>query len=207
MILDRLLAATGLLVTSPILAICAVAIVIENGFPVLFSQSRIGRSGHPFLCRKLRSMRMAPVTSAVTAAGDPRITRVGKWLRSYKLDELPQLWNVLVGEMNLIGPRPEVPGFVDLHDPLWQQILLVPPGITDLATLMFRDEEKVLAASSAPEAHYRSVVLPEKLQLNLLYLKQRSLQSDLKLLFLTIRYSFWPVGFTAERIRRSLINN
>ena len=206
MILDRILAVAGLIVTSPILAICAVAILFEDGAPVIFSQSRIGRGGHPFNLRKLRSMRMVPVTSSITAAGDPRITRIGKWLRRYKLDELPQLWNVAVGEMNLIGPRPEVSRFVDMEDPRWRQVLSVLPGITDLATLMYRNEEELLASSPTPEAYYRSVVLPEKLHLNVLYLKHRSLGSDLKLLFLTIRYAFWPVGFKPENIRHSFLS-
>jgi lipopolysaccharide/colanic/teichoic acid biosynthesis glycosyltransferase len=206
MILDRLLAAIALVAASPVLAICALAIVLDDRGPVLFSQSRVGKNGRPFRLRKLRSMRTVPVTTEVTAAGDPRITRVGSLLRRYKLDELPQLWNVLMGEMALIGPRPEVPRFVNLKDPVWQQVLAVLPGITDLATLLFRDEEQMLSASSSPQAYYESVVLPEKLQLNLSYIKQRSLRSDVKLLYLTVRYSFWPFGFKAENIRQSFLN-
>ncbi len=203
-VLEKTLAITGLVVASPLLLFSAIAIAIEDGFPVLFRQVRIGKGGRQFDLWKLRSMRTGPVTAAVTAANDPRVTRVGRILRHYKLDELLQLWNVVRGEMSLIGPRPEVPRFVDPNDPLWQRILSVRPGITDLATLVFRNEEELLSTAACPEVYYRTVVLPEKLQLNLSYLEHRSPIRDAKLLWLTVRYSFWPSGFQPELIRQSL---
>src|SRR4051794_22114372 len=109
MIVDRLLGGAGLVFISPVLVACGLAVALEDGLPMFYSQPRIGKNGRPFLLRKLRSMRVTPIRSSITAAGDPRITRVGRCLRKYKFDELPQLWNVVRGDMNLIGPRPEVP--------------------------------------------------------------------------------------------------
>jgi lipopolysaccharide/colanic/teichoic acid biosynthesis glycosyltransferase len=140
----------------------------------------------------------------ITVSSDQRITPQGAWLRRFKIDELPQLLNVLLGDMSLIGPRPEVPEFVDHGDSLWREVLGVRPGITDLASLTFRDEEAILDAATNPAVHYRSVILPEKLRLNLRYQRSRSLSRDLKLLWMTGRYSFFPRGFSRERILRAL---
>jgi len=142
---------------------------------------------------------------AITAGGDKRITAIGKVLRRYKLDELPQLWNVVRGDMSLIGPRPEVPEFVNLERPEWRGILSVRPGIADLATLVYRNEEEILARASEPERFYREVVLPEKMALSLHCIRARSIRFDLKLLALTLRYSFMPHGFDAARIRRAFL--
>ena len=124
---------------------------------------------------------------AVTAAGDARITKVGAVLRHWKLDELPQLLNVLAGHMSLVGPRPEVPEYVDFQAPIWAAVLSARPGITDLATLLYRNEERLLSAAPDPETFYRNNVLPTKLQLSLRYLRQKSFKYDLKLLLLTLR--------------------
>ena len=150
-------------------------------------------------------MRMNNDGTAITSGGDRRITPVGKVLRRYKLDEFPQLWNVVRGDMSFIGPRPEVPCFVDSGDPVWQAVHSVRPGITDLATLVYRDEEKLLAGFADPERGYREAVLPAKLALNLQYLERRSAARDLKLLALTIRYSFVPGGFDPERVRQAIL--
>jgi lipopolysaccharide/colanic/teichoic acid biosynthesis glycosyltransferase len=203
-VVERLLAAVGLALASPLLIFAGAAIVFEDGFPVLFRQTRVGMGGRTFDLWKLRSMRSSPEAALITAANDTRVTKVGRMLRRYKLDELPQLWNIVRGEMSLIGPRPEVPRFVDFHDPQWQRILSVRPGITDVVTLLYRDEEHLLSAASNPEVYYRTVVLPEKMHLNIQYLKHRSLVRDAKLLVLTARYSFIPAGFSSETIRRSL---
>jgi lipopolysaccharide/colanic/teichoic acid biosynthesis glycosyltransferase len=152
---------------------------------------------------KFRTMRCDALGAAITAGGDQRITAAGAWLRRFKIDELPQLANVLLGDMSLIGSRPEVPEFVDHNDDLWREILCVRPGITDLASLTFRDEEAILGAANSA-VHYRSVILPETLRLNLQYQRSRSLSRDLKLLWMTGRYSFFPRGFSRERILRAL---
>lgn len=200
---DRTAAGLGLLAFSPVMVCAAAAIVIEDGFPILYRQKRVGLNGKPFWCLKLRSMRTANAGSKITASADPRVTRVGRLLRAYKLDELPQLFNVLRGEMSLIGPRPEVPVFVDLEDPLWRSVLSVRPGLSDLASLVYRQEERVLAGVSDPESFYRSHLLPRKLRLSSFYIQQRSILLDLKLLYLTARYSFFPFRFEPARVLRS----
>ncbi len=200
---ERILSLVGLVVALPAVAGLAAAILLEDGSPVLFGQMRIGRNGRPFRLWKLRSMRQDPAGARITAGADPRITRVGRLIRKYKLDELPQLWNVAAGEMSLIGPRPELPAFVDLADPVWREVLSVRPGISDLATLVYRNEEELLRGADDPEKHYRTVILPEKLSLNVSYLRRRTVWSDLRLVLMTIRYSFLPSGFRAESIRQA----
>jgi lipopolysaccharide/colanic/teichoic acid biosynthesis glycosyltransferase len=148
-------------------------------------------------------MRTGAPSSAITAAGDRRVTRAGAWLRRFKLDELPQLFNVLRGDMSLVGPRPEVPEYVNAESPMWRAVLQVRPGITDLATLVYRNEEALLGASDNAEVFYRESVLPAKLLLNLEYLCRRSFRHDVKLIWLTIRYSLSPERFDADRIRKA----
>jgi lipopolysaccharide/colanic/teichoic acid biosynthesis glycosyltransferase len=139
----------------------------------------------------------------ITAAGDDRITSAGVRLRKYKLDELPQLWNVLKGDMSLVGPRPEVPEYVQLEAAEWQVVLQVRPGITDLATLLYRDEELMLRASGNPDKFYREKALPAKLLLNVFYLVSRSFWRDLKLIVLTIRSSLFAANLDAELLKRT----
>jgi lipopolysaccharide/colanic/teichoic acid biosynthesis glycosyltransferase len=200
-VFERTVAALGLLILSPLLLFIGFLIAYEDGFPVLFRQTRVGRGGRGFSLVKFRSMRMRCVGARITAANDPRLTRFGAFLRRYKLDELPQLWSVVKGDMSLVGPRPEVPHFVGLDDPVWSEVLRVRPGITDLASLVYRQEEDLLARSSNPEAYYRDVVLPAKLALNLHYLQVRSFWRDVRLIVLTVRFSFVPAGFDASRVR------
>jgi lipopolysaccharide/colanic/teichoic acid biosynthesis glycosyltransferase len=195
-------AGAGLLLLSPFLAVIALLVLAADGPPVLFRQERIGRLGRPFQILKFRTMRASARGPRITAAGDRRITAVGVWLRRLKLDELPQLLNVLRGDMSLIGPRPEVPEYVDLKDDLWRRVLQFRPGITDAATLAFRNEEEVLAGAADWNSFYRGVILPRKLALNLRYQENRSTWSDLRLLWLTVRYSFLPRGFDPARIQR-----
>ncbi len=201
-LLDRAVALVALTLFSPLLIAAMIAIFIEDGRPVLFRQVRIGRNGVPFFCLKLRSMRQAP-GARITSSSDSRITRVGRVLRAYKLDEFPQFLNVLRGEMSLIGPRPEVPAYVDLAVPAWRQVLSVRPGISDLATLVYRDEERLLAQASDPEQYYRNELLPRKLNLSSYYIQNRSLIQDLKLLFLTARYSFASAGHRADTVMKA----
>jgi lipopolysaccharide/colanic/teichoic acid biosynthesis glycosyltransferase len=202
---DRLVAAAGLIVFAPVLAACAVAVVLQDGGPVFFRQWRVGRYGKPFQILKFRSMRAGRAGTQITAAGDPRVTRAGRVLRRYKLDELPQLWNVLRGDMSFVGPRPEVPMYVDLESDAWKAVLQVRPGITDLATVLHRNEEELLSQAGDPESYYRNVVLPAKLQLNIDYLRSRSFWTDLELLFVTVRYSFLPGTLDESGLRRRFL--
>lgn len=201
---DVVFSAAGLIVVSPLMAAAAVAVAVEDGFPVFFRQQRIGRNGRPFVMLKFRSMRTAQTGTAITAGGDSRITRSGRFLRKYKLDELPQLWNVLRGDMSLIGPRPEVPKFVDMSDPLWRTVLSVRPGITDLASLFYRHEEGLLAGAADPEAHYRRSILPSKLRIAAEGVKRQSLANDIKILVYTVLCSFFPSRFDEAQITKAL---
>lgn len=187
-LLDLLLAALGLLLTSPVQALIALAVRLDSRGPVLFRQVRVGRAGQPFEILKFRTMTAGAVGAAITTKGDARVTRVGRVLRSTKLDELPQLWNVLVGEMSLVGPRPEVPQYVALWPShLRDKILSVRPGITDPASIEFRDEGALLATQVDPERYYREVLLPLKAQTYAEYVDSASLRGDLVILGQTIR--------------------
>ena len=199
---ERLLAGVVLFACSPVLGAAALAIALESGFPVLFRQDRVGKHGKIFRLIKLRSMHHTRKGALITAAGDTRVTRVGVLLRKYKIDELPQLWNIFAGDMHFIGPRPELPPLVNTSDPQWQAILSDKPGITDLATLVYRNEEDLLAQRENPEFAYRYDILPRKLALSVQYRRTRNVWSDLKLLALTIRYSFFPHGFEAGTVRK-----
>ena len=193
-------ALAGLVLTAPLLAAASVAIWRQDGWPVLYKQVRIGRDGKPFVLFKLRSMRSGTTGPSITAAGDARITPIGRWLRRYKLDELPQLWNVLIGDMSLVGPRPEAPAYVDPDSYEWREVLHTRPGITDLATLMYRNEELLLARADNPEAYYREQILPHKLKLNMAFQRRRTFWLEIKLIALTVRHSFWPSSFDAATI-------
>lgn len=176
--------ATLLVLLSPLLAGCALALLAGEGPPLLFRQERVGRGGRPFRILKFRTMRAASGPE-ITAAGDPRITPLGRRLRRSKLDELPQLWNVLRGEMSLVGPRPEVPSYVRAEPHAFRAVTRVRPGIVDWASLIFRDEETILAARAAEPDFYRRVMLPRKLALARLYAGRSSAGLDLRLLLAT----------------------
>ena len=183
---EVLLAAGGLLLVSPLLAAAALAVKLSSPGPILFRQRRVGRHGRPFVLLKFRSMRQGDGL-AITAAGDQRITPAGRWLRKSKVDELPELWNVLLGEMSFVGPRPEVPRYVDLDDPLWRRVLTVAPGLTDPVTLELRNEEALLATVDGDaDAFYRHVLLPYKLAGNARYLARRTAATDLALILATV---------------------
>jgi lipopolysaccharide/colanic/teichoic acid biosynthesis glycosyltransferase len=169
----------------------------------LFSQMRVGQYGVQFRIWKFRTMRAGSAGSAVTAAGDRRITGIGAILRKFKLDELPQLFNVLRGDMSLVGPRPEAPEYVNGRSPMWQAVLQAQPGITDLATLIYRDEEALLEASGDAERFYREGVLPAKLWLNLAYMRTRTFWKDMRLIWLSLCYSLSPERFDADRVRKA----
>lgn len=187
-LMDISASALGLALLSPLLAGIAIAIVIDSGRPVLFRQLRVGKEGRLFSVLKFRSMQPAgPGSPQVTSAGDERITRVGAWLRSRKLDELPQLWNVLKGELSLVGPRPEVPKYVDLWPADDRVVILsVRPGITDPASLRFRREEELLASQADPDSYYCNVLIPEKVRLYRQYVETQSMAQDLRLIAGTV---------------------
>ena len=186
---DLLCAVLGLGLLSPLLLLIALWIKLDSPGPVMFRQERVGRYGRPFFIHKFRTMRVdAPALGPqITIGADPRITRSGRWLRASKLDELPQLWDVLRGEMSLVGPRPEVPRYVALYPAeLRELVLSVRPGITDPASLSFRHESELLAAAADPEREYVEVVMPAKLRLSAGYVRGAGLLSDLKLILATL---------------------
>lgn len=191
-VVDRVVAILALCVLSPLLLLVALAVLAGNGWPVFFRQERVGKAGKSFQLLKFRTMRNAKSGPSITARGDARITPVGKFLRKFKLDELPQLWNVAKGEMSLVGPRPEVPQFVNMNDPVWRSVLKVRPGITDPASIAFRNEEEILAKAADPISFYKEKVLPAKLALNLSYLEKRTLWLDTKVVFQTARCAMFP---------------
>jgi lipopolysaccharide/colanic/teichoic acid biosynthesis glycosyltransferase len=201
---DIFWAGSGLLMLLPWLLVVAVVIRLGDGGPAFFGQERVGRKGKVFRVWKFRTMVVDAERwgSQLTQVGDHRVTRIGYWLRRFKLDELPQLFNVLMGEMSLVGPRPEVPRHVDWDAPAWYIVLQVRPGITDLATLLYRHEEELLAASTDPDRYYRETVLPSKLNLSVQYMRNSSFWSDLKVILLTARYSFFPTGFRRSYVEQ-----
>ena len=172
--------AIGLVVLSPVFLGVAAAIKLTDGGPVFFRQERVGMGGQVFRIHKFRSMRVANEGALVTSANDSRITRVGAFLRRSKLDELPQLIDVLVGDMSVVGPRPEVPRYVELWgEEARREILSVRPGITDPAAIAFRNEQDELAAADDPERHYVEVFLPKKVAMYRDYVQHRSFAGDL----------------------------
>jgi lipopolysaccharide/colanic/teichoic acid biosynthesis glycosyltransferase len=181
-------ALTGLLLLGPLLLVLAVIVWTSSGRPVFFRQTRVGWRGRDFTLLKFRSMSVLPETERdrFEIGSFRRVTPVGRLLRKTKLDELPQLWNVLKGEMSLVGPRPEVRKWVDRYPERWARVLTVRPGITDPASITYRNEEEILARSPDPERTYREVILPHKLDLYETYVQQRGLRGDLGVLFQTV---------------------
>jgi len=185
---DLIASASGLLLVSPLFCLIAVLIKLNSQGPVFFRQERIGRHFRPFLIYKFRTM-VADASGKggpITIGDDPRITRVGRFLRGAKLDELPQLINVLKGDMSFVGPRPEVKKYVDLFAQDYAEILKVRPGITDLASLHFRDEATLLGHATNPEEEYVQRILPQKIRLGKEYLKRSSFSFDLSLILKTV---------------------
>ncbi|WP_054018038.1 sugar transferase [Piscinibacter sakaiensis] len=183
-------AAMGLLLLAPLLLAVAAWVRLDSPGPVFFRQERVGRHGRPFRIHKFRTMAHAPQAAglALTVGADPRITRAGTWLRRTRVDELPQLIDVLQGTMSLVGPRPEVPRYVAAWPPaLRERLLAVRPGITDPASLAFRDEGERLARAADPEREYLEVLLPQKLRLSAEYLAQAGPLSDLGVLWRSLR--------------------
>ncbi|MDH5499403.1 MAG: sugar transferase, partial [Nitrospira sp.] len=205
---DVCMAAVGLGLTAPLLAIIAILIKLDSKGPVIFRQVRVGQGFRPFTILKFRTMAVdAPGTYVpLTVGQDPRITRVGRILRKLKLDELPQLVNVLVGDMSFVGPRPEVPRYVERLRAQFSEVLTVRPGITDLASLRYIDEATLLSRSLNPEEDYQIKVLPEKLRLAKLYIRHMSLWLDFAIIVQTLlhigRIPF--VAFTLPELKAAV---
>lgn len=186
-IFDITMSIGSLLILFPIFVFISIIIFLDNKGPVFFKQKRIGLHGQIFILYKFRSM------SVVEAANDglfepgntSRVTTIGKILRKTKLDELPQLYNVLIGDMSLVGPRPEVEKWVTIYPAQWKKVLSVKPGITDNASILFKNEESILAASDDPESTYKNIILPKKLELYEKYVKNHSFYGDLTIIFKT----------------------
>jgi lipopolysaccharide/colanic/teichoic acid biosynthesis glycosyltransferase len=185
--LDVVVSLVALVVTFPLTAAVGLAVACESGRPVLYRGWRVGRDGRIFKIIKFRTMvrDAGGLGGVITVAGDPRVTRVGRLLRRTKLDELPQLLNVLRGEMSLVGPRPEHPNYVRMYTEQQRRVLSVRPGITGIASVRYRDEEALLRGENA-EAAYRSVIMPDKLRLELDYLERRDFWSDMRLIAATL---------------------
>lgn len=188
---DIVAASCGLLVLSPVFLLLAVWIKADSRGPVFYRQSRVGRGNRDFWLYKFRSMRVgADRAGLITVGGrDPRVTASGYYIRKYKLDELPQLINVLRGDMSIVGPRPEVRRYVDLYTPEQMHVLDVRPGITDLASIRYRNESELLARAEDPDRYYVEVVMQDKLRINLEYVANHSFVYDMRLIFKT----FWAI--------------
>jgi len=184
---DFLAALIGLLVLSVPIGIIALFMWLTSGRPILFVQDRVGKDERLFRVKKFRTMRIREdPDSTVTLSGDERVTLIGRFLRRFKLDELPQLWNVLVGEMSFVGPRPDVPGYADKLQGDARRILSLRPGITGPATLAYRNEEEILAQVDDPVKYNDEVIYPDKVRLNLQYLDECSFTKDLHYIWKTI---------------------
>ncbi len=186
--LDVVASGAALLVLSPVLAVIAAIIKLDSSGPVLFRQERVGRNFKPFVIFKFRTMVAAAdrIGAPITYGADPRIRRVGRVLRQFKLDELPQLFNIIKGDMSLVGPRPEVPRYVQFYAREFAPVLQVRPGLTDLASLKYRDEAALLGRAENPEQEYLLRILPDKLQLANEYIRRASLSFDLTLIAKTL---------------------
>lgn len=186
---DIIASALGLIVLSPLFLVLAVWIKVDSKGPVFYRQTRVGRHNKDFRIFKFRSMRVGSDRGSLVTIGgrDPRITRSGYYIRKYKLDEFPQLVNVLIGDMSLVGPRPEVRHYVDYWTPGQMRVLDVRPGITDPASIKFRNENELMAQADDPEQYYINVIMQEKLRLYLEYVDNQSFLYDLRLIFATLR--------------------
>jgi lipopolysaccharide/colanic/teichoic acid biosynthesis glycosyltransferase len=192
-ILDFLLSFVGLILLLPFFILIALFIKLTSNGPVLYKQSRVGLNGREFKVFKFRTMRLdADKLGLITVGGrDSRVTAIGYYLRKFKLDELPQLINVLIGDMSLVGPRPEVKKYVDLYTEEEKRVLTIRPGITDWASINYRDENVILGKSSNPEKDYIEQVMPDKLKYNMIYINKYGVLEYLKIIFITL----WRIAF------------
>lgn len=186
---DILFSIIGLVLLSPLFTVLYFLIRIESQGGGFYSQERIGKNGKPFKLFKFRSMRIGSDKKGLITIGekDNRITKTGFILRKYKLDELPQLWNVFIGDMSLVGPRPEVKKYTDLYTEEQKQVLQVKPGITDWASIKYVDENKILGESKDPDDAYVNLIMPNKIKLNMVYIQHQTLGEYFKIIFTTFK--------------------
>lgn len=186
-VFDIIASGLGLLILSPLFLVIAVWVKLDSPGPVFYKQVRVGRNNKDFYLYKFRSMRVGSDKKGLITVGgrDPRVTRSGYYIRKYKLDEFPQLINVFKGDMSLVGPRPEVRKYVDLYTPEQMHVLDVRPGITDLASIRYRNENELLEQASDPDQYYQEVVMQDKLRINLEYVRNHSFFGDIYLIFKT----------------------
>lgn len=186
-IFDRTASFFGLVFLFPVLIVVGILIRIKMpGGPIIFKQRRVGQHGQLFTMYKFRSMTVGHSGSSVSVKGESRITPLGAKLRKYKLDELPELWNVLIGDMSLVGPRPDVPGYADKLEGENRRMLLLKPGITGPASLKYRNEEEILAEQENPQKYNDAVLFPDKVQINIEYLDNWSFWNDIKIIIYTV---------------------
>lgn len=186
-IFDRVVSFVGLLILWPVMLVVAMLILRKmSGGPVIFTQKRVGQAGRLFTMYKFRSMTVSHSGSSVSVAGESRITPLGAKLRKYKLDELPELWNVFIGDMSFVGPRPDVPGYADKLRGEDRRILELKPGITGPASLKYRNEEELLANVDNPQEYNDKVIFPDKVKLNLYYLNHYSFMKDIQMIIYTV---------------------
>jgi lipopolysaccharide/colanic/teichoic acid biosynthesis glycosyltransferase len=188
-IFDIIFSIVGIIILFPFFLIIAMLIVIDSGFPVFYIQKRVGKNGKDFSLVKFRTMKKDSDKNGLLTVGenDPRITSVGYFLRKHKIDELPQLFNVFIGDMSFVGPRPEVRKYVEMYNEEQKMVLSVKPGITDYASIEYSDENTILSRSANPELFYICEIMPAKLKLNLKYIKEQNFFTDLKIILKTIK--------------------
>jgi lipopolysaccharide/colanic/teichoic acid biosynthesis glycosyltransferase len=198
-----------LVLFSPLLILVMLGIIIFDSRPVFFRQIRVGIGGSDFLLNKFRTMTLEQQSHRGTFdAGDKsRITGIGLFLRKTKLDELPQLWNVLIGDMSIVGPRPEVRKWVDAYPERWAKVLTVKPGITDPASIYYRNEEELLVNTDDPEAYYRDYILPHKLDLYEEYVREKSFFGDIYLILKTIMSVLFPKWYSCHQDSTAIIKS
>lgn len=192
-VFDLIISFILLVILFPVMLITALVVIFDAGFPVFYRGPRVGKDGQAFEMLKFRSMAVGSSEKgpAVTTGSDRRVTGSGRFLRRWKLDELPQFVNVLLGEMSLVGPRPEDPKYVKHYTEKEREVLSVKPGVTGLSQILYRNEEQILDAQN-PEDHYRNCIMRRKLSYDLIYIRQRSAFLDLMIVFLTILIIFLP---------------
>jgi len=195
---DLVGAGLGAVLLAPLLALLALLVKAEGGGPVLFKQERVGYQGRRFRIWKFRTMVPDAETRGLplTVGRDPRMTRIGAWMRRLKLDELPQLFNVLFGDMSLVGPRPDVPRYVALYRAPERRVLELVPGMTDEASIRYMGESTLLAASPDPERYYLEEIAPEKIRLSLEYAARATVWTDLRVILATLRHLYWSSAGT-----------
>jgi lipopolysaccharide/colanic/teichoic acid biosynthesis glycosyltransferase len=206
---DILFSFIGLVLLQPLFAGIAIMIKVDSTGPVFFKQERVGKNFRRFMIYKFRTMVVDAEKNGlrITSGGDCRVTRVGRMLRKFKIDELPQLFNVLKGDMSLVGPRPEVEEYVTLYEEDYREILKRRPGITDVSSIIFREEEAVLKNQVDPEGYYKKILLPEKIRLAKEYIENSSFLYDLKLVLNTLHRIFYPPAVSRDGCRQKIIQD